>query len=173
MYLANFWSLALSFRTLVAYPDMLTHEGFYSTGYQVSCSLIFPKILIQGWLRLVAVGYSSADFQMPRRFWLPGLAAFVLESRRNERGTPFIRWGLESDLNLSVCCTATPSMPHQRRDQRRDQPAAAARRRAGGARCDRTRRRWCTRRPASSFQRPPISAPRTTSSCGPARQSSG
>ena len=74
-----------------------------------------------------------------------------------------------SAVLATACCTATASMPHQRRDQ----PAAAARRRAGGALCDRTRSRCCTKRPASPLQRPPTSEPRTTSSCGPPLQSSG
>ena len=38
---------------------------------------------------------------------------------------------------VTACCTATPRMPHQRRDQ----PALAADRRAGGARCARTQSR--------------------------------
>ena len=70
---------------------------------------------------------------------------------------------------VTACCTATPSMPHQRRDQ----PALAAVRRAGGARCARTRSRSRTKRCASPFQRPPTSDPSTTSRWGPPQPSSG
>ena len=74
-----------------------------------------------------------------------------------------------SAVLATACCTATASMPQQRRDQ----PAAAARRRAGGALCDRTWSRCCTKRPASPLQRLPTSEPRTMRSCGPPLQCSG
>ena len=74
-----------------------------------------------------------------------------------------------SAVVATACCTATLSMPHQRRVQ----PARAAGRRAGGARCARTRSKSRKKRWASVFQRPPTSEPSTTSCCGPPWLSSG
>ena len=74
-------------------------------------------------------------------------------------------------------------VPCWRRPASRQQPvcptngATSPRRSRGGELAELfatgTRSRCCTKRPASPFQRPPTSEPRTTSSCGPPLQSSG
>ena len=62
----------------------------------------------------------------------------------------------------TAACTATDSTLHLLA-----QPAAAACRTVGGARHARKRIRSLTNRSAPPFQRPPTSAPSTTSLCGP------
>ena len=66
------------------------------------------------------------------------------------------------------CKAALSSAQHLRR-----QPASAARRTAGGARSARRRTKRSTKPHASGPHRPPVSQARTTSRCGPGRQSSG